>query len=102
MAITDRKMLHTALTGGGTIAKEWGDKCTLVRETHGISRKDLADKAGVDHSTIWKIEQGELAPSDHMKCLLASALNMPVDRLFPMPTVDRINELFLADEAAAA
>lgn len=98
---THRQMLHEALTGGGTVAKEWGRSVQLVREAKGKTRKDIAALADVDYNTVRKVELGEMAPSDHLKCAIASALDTPADRLFPLPTIERINALYLADPVAS-
>lgn len=47
-----------------------------IRESRALSRKDLADKAGVNESTIYRSERGEtrLRPSTRRK--LAEALNV--------------------------
>lgn len=67
-----------------------------------MDKAQLAKRAGVSASEITRVENGERTPGDGLKCVIASALNMPVERLFPMPTVERINEMFLADSVAAA
>lgn len=52
-----------------------------IRETRALSRKDLADKAGVNESTIYRAERGEtrLRPSTIRK--LAEALGIEPDEL---------------------
>lgn len=52
-----------------------------IRETRALSRKDLADKAGVNESTIYRAERGEtrLRPSTIRK--LAEALGVEPDEL---------------------
>lgn len=52
-----------------------------IRETRALSRKDLADKAGVNESTIYRSEQGEtrLRPSTIRK--LAETLGVEPDEL---------------------
>ncbi len=52
-----------------------------IRETKALSRKDLADKAGVNESTIYRAERGEtrLRPSTIRK--LAEALGVEPDEL---------------------
>lgn len=52
-----------------------------IRETRALSRKDLADKAGVNESTIYRAERGEtrLRPSTIRK--LAKALDVEPDEL---------------------
>jgi len=52
-----------------------------IRETRALSRRDLADKAGVNESTIYRAEQGEtrLRPSTIRK--LAETLDVEPDEL---------------------
>lgn len=52
-----------------------------IRETRALSRKDLADKAGVNESTIYRAERGEtrLRPSTIRK--LAEAFGVEPDEL---------------------
>ena len=52
-----------------------------IRETKALSRKDLADRAGVSESAIYRAERGEtsLRPSTIRK--LAKALDVEPDEL---------------------
>ena len=41
----------------------WYDTLTNIRCEAGVSRTDLAARAGLDPSTIWRVETGAQGPS---------------------------------------
>ena len=40
----------------------WYDTLTNIRCEAGVSRKELAARAGLDPSTVWRVETGEQPP----------------------------------------
>ena len=45
---------------------KWYDTLTNIRCDAGVSRKDLAARAGVDPSTVWRVEAGEWPASQEL------------------------------------
>ncbi len=60
-----------------------GDKVRTARERAFLSKRELADKAGLDRSTVWRVEDGitEVYPRTIRK--LAEALSVDPASLTP-------------------
>ena len=57
-----------------------GDYIRARREAKGLSKRQLAEKAGISHSEVHRIENGERQnPSVPMLIALASVLGIPQD-----------------------
>ena len=66
--------------------RDWGQRLRARRGT--IPQTRLAELAGVDQSTISRVESGSLpVVSDKLKWKLAGALGCLVGDLFPYPNV---------------
>jgi len=52
-----------------------------ARATRGLSRPELASRAGVSVSTIARIERGTTLPRPHVARRLAAALGVPADAI---------------------
>ena len=55
------------------------------RERRGYSTRELGDRAGVQFSTVHRIESGRMSPTVAMLEKLATALGIDVRDLFPPP-----------------
>ena len=55
----------------------------LVRIARGLSQDELARLAGVNRSTVSRLEQGHEEPQRATKAVLAAALAFPAEKLFP-------------------
>ena len=64
-------------------AERWASNVRDARGDELIAT--VAERAGIDQSTLWRIETGRLHPNDPMKERLALALNRTVVELFPWP-----------------
>lgn len=64
----------------------WGSRVRAAREEQGISRTQLAAKAGLSYGTITSIEQGIRGAGDEVRLRLAAALQADVNELFSYPT----------------
>jgi len=51
---------------------------TEFRKRASLSQKELADLAGIDRTTVTRIEDGTRAPTDFQIIALATALVLPV------------------------
>lgn len=70
----------------GEVLRDWGKRLRARRGL--ITQERLAELAGVDQSTISRIERGDLKRiSDDLKWKLAGALGCTVDEVFPYPNV---------------
>lgn len=55
-----------------------------LRENKGLSLRQLADKAGISHSSLYYIETGERQPSFYVMCLLSLALETDIHNLYSL------------------
>lgn len=95
--VLDRAAIEAGFREGGEFVRRWSENVRIAREAQHLSKTELARRAGISQGEITRFESGERAPGNVLKCVIAAALNMPVDRLFPMPTAERLNELYLSE-----
>lgn len=70
-----------------------GEKIKKLRESYGMTIKDLSDKSGVGQSTISEIETGKAKnPKSETLSKLAKALNVTVDSLLAEKWDDQYNQ----------
>ncbi len=53
-----------------------------MREEKGISRKELAEKIGVNFQTVGYLERGEYNPSLDLAFRISEYFDMPIDFIF--------------------
>lgn len=69
-----------------------GEKIKKLRESYGMTIKDLSDKSGVGQSTISEIETGKAKnPKSETLAKIANALNVTVDSLLAEKWDDEYN-----------
>jgi len=56
----------------------------VLRAERGMSRKELADLAGVHYQTIGYLERGEYSPSLVLALRIAAVLTVPLDAVFSL------------------
>ena len=61
----------------GLLRRQW-------RERRGLSLHNLAERAGVSHVTIVRIEQGRMSPTVALLEKLAKALEISIREFFPV------------------
>lgn len=59
----------------------------LIRKGQGITRAQLAKKAELDPSQLWRIETGRATPYDSTLGRIARALGVPVAALLTSPAI---------------
>ena len=64
------------------------NKIAHIRKRHGLSRRDLADQAGVHYQTIGYLERGEYAPSLHLALKLSELLDCSVSSIFSLQPLE--------------
>ena len=65
----------------------WGEKVRELREERGLSVRELARRCDVHHTTILRIETGQLCPHDALKWRLAGVLGERMDVLWAWPRI---------------
>ena len=55
----------------------------IARTAADLSQEGLAELAGLDPSTIWRLERGVYYPGRHARRALTTALGISEERLFP-------------------
>jgi DNA-binding XRE family transcriptional regulator len=60
---------------------EWGQRVEAIMRQRGMTRKDLADKAGIKPPSLWALLVGNSEPKFQTVCAIADALSVPVTRL---------------------
>lgn len=77
------------MTQAATLRAEWGARLQSIREEQRLSRPTLARSAGVDPSTIWRIETGEIGTDDGTRMAIAAALGVRVEDIWTYPDTER-------------
>ena len=70
------------------ISKKISKKIKLERNKRDLSQLELANLAGVDKNTIWKIETGQVSPTLDTLEKIAKALDMDFATLTDVSKVD--------------
>jgi DNA-binding XRE family transcriptional regulator len=73
-AVADGNGLNEQEAGGGTLAPAIAKLVASRREELGLSQRELAKRAGISHTVISRIENGQHAPSAKTLGRLADAL----------------------------
>lgn len=60
------------------------NRIAVLRAERGISRRDLADAAGVHYQTIGYLERGSYNPSLQLALTLARFFELPVEAIFSL------------------
>jgi len=64
------------------VLQAWGDVLRRYRIWQRLSRRELAQRAGLSPVFLGEIERGEKDPSSHSICLVARALDVPLAELY--------------------
>jgi len=70
------------ITDEALLLHAWGDVLRRYRKWQGLSRKELARRAGISSVFLGEIERGEKDASSHSMCRLAEALGVPLGELY--------------------
>ncbi len=68
--------------GSAVVLRAWGSVIRRYREWKGLSRREMAARAGVSPVFLGEIERGEKDPSSNTLTLLATALDAPLSELY--------------------
>lgn len=68
--------------GSAVVLRAWGSVLRRYRQWKGLSRRELAARAGLSPVFLGEIERGEKDPSSNTLTLLAAALDAPMSELY--------------------
>ena len=60
------------------------NRLAVLRAERGLSRKQLADKLGINYQTIGYIERGDYNPSLELALGIAELFRLPVEAIFSL------------------
>ncbi|HYK68061.1 MAG TPA: helix-turn-helix transcriptional regulator [Streptosporangiaceae bacterium] len=60
------------------------NRLAVLRAERGMSRKQLADKLGINYQTIGYIERGDYNPSLELALTIAGFFRLPVEAIFSL------------------
>lgn len=72
----------------------FGDRIRELRKAHGFSQRDLAAKAGLDHTYLSKIENARLEHTPSIRTIQALASALEVDELELMDLANKVPAVF--------
>ena len=71
------------------------NRLAVLRAERGLSRRQLADKLGVNYQTIGYIERGDYNPSLELALTIAGFFRLPVEAIFSLsPMTPLSDELY--------
>jgi putative transcriptional regulator len=68
------------------------DRLAVLRAERGLSRKQLADKLGINYQTIGYIERGDYNPSLELALTLAELFRLPIEAIFSLKPMTPLSE----------
>lgn len=74
------------------LPKVWGARVDERMKALGLKNVQIAVLAGTTAQTVTKVRNGDIAPRDYLRVMLAAALATTPDALFPMPTMTEIGK----------
>jgi DNA-binding XRE family transcriptional regulator len=60
------------------------NRLSVFRAERGMSRKDIAERVGVNPQTIGYLERGDYAPSVELALKLSALFDVPVEQIFSL------------------
>lgn len=60
-----------------------------LRTQHGLSRRELADRIGVNVQTVGSLERGQYSPTVYLALVIAEQFGTRVDEIFWLDTRDQ-------------
>jgi len=71
------------------------NRISVLRQERGISRKELAEKIGVNFQTVGYLEREEYNPSLDLAFRISEYLNLPINLIFSTKPLKPISEELL-------
>ena len=76
------------------------NRLAVLRAERGLSRRQLADKLGINFQTIGYIERGDYNPSLELSLTIAGLLRLPVEAIFSLKPMTPLSEEIFRDPPA--
>jgi putative transcriptional regulator len=76
------------------------NRLAVLRAERGLSRKQLADKLGINFQTIGYIERGDYNPSLELALTIAELFRLPVEAIFSFKPMTPLSEEIFRDPPA--
>ena len=73
------------------------NRLSVLRAERGLSRKQLAEKLGVNFQTIGYIERGDYNPSLELALTIAELFRLPVEAIFSKKPMTLLSEEVFGD-----
>jgi DNA-binding XRE family transcriptional regulator len=71
------------------------NRISVLRQERGISRKELAEKIGVNFQTVGYLEREEYNPSLDLAFRICEYFNLPIDLIFSTKPLKPLSEELL-------
>ena len=71
------------------------NRISVLRQERGISRKELAEKIGVNYQTVGYLEREEYNPSLDLAFRISEYFNLPIDLIFSTKPLKPLSEELL-------
>ena len=71
------------------------NRISVLRQERGISRKELAEKVGVNFQTVGYLEREEYNPSLDLAFRISEYFNLPIDLIFSTKPLKPLSEELL-------
>ena len=77
------------------------NRLAVLRTERGLSRRQLADKLGINYQTIGYIERGDYNPSLELALTIAELFRLPIEAIFSLKPMTPLSEEIFRDPPAA-
>jgi putative transcriptional regulator len=78
------------------------NRLAVLRAERGLSRKQLADKLGINYQTIGYIERGDYNPSLELSLTIAEFFRLPVEAIFSLKPLAPLSATIFGNPPAGA
>jgi DNA-binding XRE family transcriptional regulator len=68
------------------------NRIAVLREERGLSRKDLAERIGVNYQTVGYLERGEYNPSLDLAFRISECFDVPIEAIFSTSPMRPLSE----------
>jgi DNA-binding XRE family transcriptional regulator len=76
------------------------NRLAVLRAEHGLSRKQLADKLGINYQTVGYIERGDYNPSLELALTIAELFRPPIEAIFSFKQMTPLSEEIFGEPPA--
>ena len=76
------------------------NRLAVLRAERGLSRKQLADKLGINYQTVGYIERGDYNPSLELTLTIAELFRLPVEAIFSFQPMTPLSEEIFGESPA--